>query len=204
VCVWGGGEGRGSGTREKNGERRAGRRNEWERGARVTYRGDPGPEPRTVYYFSALSGPYHPSTVRATSSPTAQSSPVARRASFWKLRHRRSLGDATSSSLATISPSERAKSASAMCFRTHSDHSDLIIPVHRGQVMHAAWQIVFSNGIWDPTVLVFISSYSHAARCFSQVTACFDNSSLCDFLDNFFWYTEGDMIKMHDCIQIFI
>jgi len=26
--VWGGGEGRGSGTREKNGERRAGRRNE--------------------------------------------------------------------------------------------------------------------------------------------------------------------------------
>jgi len=44
------------------------------RGARVTYRGDP--EPRTVYYFSALSGPYHPSTVRAT-SPTAQS-PLSR------------------------------------------------------------------------------------------------------------------------------
>jgi len=32
----------------------------------------------------------------------------------------------------------RAKAASAMCFCTHSDHCDLIIPVHRAQVMHAA------------------------------------------------------------------
>lgn len=73
---------------------------------RVTEREREKSRSETVYYFSALSGPYHPSHV--VSSPTTQSPPVAERVSFCKLRHRHSLGVAIASYLAIISPVERA------------------------------------------------------------------------------------------------